>query len=149
MTDARCRRGDVPSVLFLDIDGVLNCRGTPGSTWQKLDPVMVARLNRVMRAVHPLVVLSSCWGLAQGRTERELRRAGFIGRLVDQTPGCGPEACRGEEIWAWLVSHPGVSQFAILDDGADMGSLRAHLVQTSFEEGLQDRHVDELIGRLA
>lgn len=146
-------------VLFLDIDGVLNCVTTPGSCSQKLDPVMVARLNRVITKTCPIVILSSSWGLAQGRTEQALRQAGFIGHLHGETPNLWPSRSeatdvvpaktRGDEIAAWLEEWPDIDAFAIVDDGADMGELLPHLVQTSWETGLQDAHVDELIRRLS
>ena len=55
---------------------------------------------------------------------------------------------RGIEIQHWLDEHPGVEKFVILDDCADMAHLLPHLVKTTWENGLQDEHCDQIISRL-
>src|SRR5262245_50392317 len=136
-------------VLFLDIDGVLN-----HSAWfdhlyerlalaevilphHKLDPVCVARLNRLLSlAGGPHVVISSMWRAIHGRdaTERALREAGVKAHVVGVTPqlqrdlwGRGENlyvaAPRWHEIRRWLDEHPGHGPVCILDDEPDMGEL--------------------------
>ena len=134
-------------VLFLDIDGVLNC--AKSENFRVLNRAMVARLNTVVAQTGCWVVISSAWGWYD-RTERALNLAGFLytTRVRGATPRVVGNTIRGVEIGAWLMAHPGVTAFAIVDDGDDMGDLLPALVKTDWESGLQGRHVDELIQRL-
>ena len=72
---------------------------------------------------------------------------GFVGRVVDKTPSDIRGATRGEEIAAWLAAHPAAG-FVIIDDHADMGDLRTHLVLTQPAHGLQPVHVSRALALL-
>jgi hypothetical protein len=50
-------------IIFLDIDGVLNCDNTrnPRRFPYVIDPRLLARLKRLLKATHAKVVLSSSW----------------------------------------------------------------------------------------
>jgi hypothetical protein len=54
-----------------------------------------------------------------------------------------PNEVRGEEIQQWMGAN-GVKpeDIAILDDDSDMGDLTPRLVQTTFQYGLLDEHVE-------
>jgi hypothetical protein len=124
-------------VIFLDIDGVL----APIRSWDRygdLDPACIAVLNEIVARGEADVVVSST--LRYGNTVAELQAIldarGFVGRVLDKTPIGTPGADRGEEIAAWLAEHA-VGGFVIIDDHADMGALRSHLVQTDPARGLQ------------
>jgi len=149
------------NVIFLDIDGVLNCtssfgKGTNHSCWV-IDPLLVARLNRIVENVDDLtIVLSSSWRYAEAKKQIDinalLREQGFIGNPVVERTVLDNERVedgfenRGDEIQLWLTNHPEVERFVILDDDDDMCHLMDHLVQTSFENGgLLAEHVDETI----
>jgi hypothetical protein len=124
-------------VVFLDIDGVL----APIRRWDRygdLDRACIQVLNEIVSGGRADVVVSSTW--RYGRTVAELQAMldaqGFTGRVLDKTPTGAPGADRGEEIAAWLAEHP-VGGYVIIDDHADMGELRARLVQTHPAHGLQ------------
>lgn len=142
-------------IVFLDIDGVLNSedfyrRHDPIPS-PPLDPVAIARLDRLCAASGAAVVLSTAWR-GEPRLLGWLRERGFHGVIIGQTPRLG-RVERGDEIAAWLNRHgPPDAPFVILDDWDDMGRLRPRLVQTDQLFGLQDRHVAtalELIGGTA
>jgi HAD domain in Swiss Army Knife RNA repair proteins len=103
-----------------------------------LDPACIAVLNEIVARAQADVVVSST--LRYGRSVAELQAMldaqGFVGRVIDKTPTGAAGADRGEEIAAWLATHP-VSGFVIIDDHEDMGELRGHLVQTHPARGLQ------------
>src|SRR3990167_8915150 len=61
-------------------------------------------------------------------------------------PAC-PGASRGEEIAVWLARHV-VRGCVIIDDHADMGELRSHLVQTRPAHGLQPSDVARAVALL-
>ena len=138
-------------VLFLDIDGVLNCQTTPGSMYRKLDKFMVARLDRVLDATNAKVVLSSTWRLAGVESVQQILRDHGMrnwARVIDRTPRDLGDVIRGREIGEWLTKHPDVKTFAIVDDDRDMGSLLPFLVQTNWVVGMTDKDADKLIRML-
>ena len=124
-------------VIFLDIDGVL----APIRRWDRygdLDPVCIQVLNEIVARGGADVVVSSTWRYARTVTQMQamLDAEGFSGSVLDKTPTGAPGASRGEEIAAWLARHA-VRGCVIIDDHADMGALRSHLVQTHPAHGLQ------------
>lgn len=157
-------------ILFLDFDGVLNSAdfqqrwraAHAGTTTERLhdqlDPAAVQRLNDVVRATGAAVVVSSTWRLCEDSNTVEklqavLERFGFTGTVVGVTPSLGcsshagytcDEGARGAEIEAYLAALPQRPAFAIVDDSADMQPHLHKLVRTSWQEGLQGRHVMQL-----
>lgn len=134
-------------VLFLDIDGVLNC----GATFEGkhrcdvIDRDMVQEINRVIQATDCNVVISSSWRLAwpMGELKARLRQEGMIDRVIDKTPMLRR---RDDEILAWLKEHPEVTRFAVVDDDSfDLTAVADRLAHTSFETGLLAKHADRLI----
>lgn len=140
-------------VLFLDIDGVLNC----DSTKEKLTTVFgdftgvdarhLARLKNWLAGKDDLsIVLSSSWRL-DGRYDKaftnKLKELGLS--WISETPNIGH---RGKEIATWLDEND-CTHYAIIDDMSDMHPVGAALVQTSSHDGLQDKHLkklDKLLG---
>jgi hypothetical protein len=146
MSSAYCPT--VRRVIFLDIDGVL----APIRRWDRygdLDPACIQVLNEIVACSGADVVVSSTW--RHGKTVAELQAMlvaqGFAGSVLDKTPTGVPGARRGEEIAAWLAQHA-VAGCVIIDDHADMGELRTHLVQTHPAHGLQRADVTRAIAML-
>jgi hypothetical protein len=124
-------------VIFLDIDDVL----APVRRWDRygdLDPACIRVLNEIVAGGEADVVVSSTWRHSKTIAELQdmLQTEGFAGCVVDKTPANIPGASRGDEIAAWLAAHA-VDGCVIIDDHADMGELRTHLVQTHPAHGLQ------------
>ena len=146
------------TVLFLDVDGVLNNhealkRNPP------LDPLCVGVLNDLVEAFDARIVVSSTWRLFYSLDEiRSLLAAhGLVNpaRVIDATPhgetAQGDRSVsqpRGLEIQAWLSAHQEVTRFVILDDEADMCHLTPHLVKTSMANGLTWRHKGRVLAVL-
>src|SRR3954467_2488060 len=104
-------------VIFLDIDGVLNCKNTsnPRKFPYVVDPRLLKRLKRLLDRTGAKVVLSSTWrydpaGLFSAR------HAGipFVGVTPDM-----PRRPRRDEVLAWLSGHPRVKRYVIIDDEDD------------------------------
>jgi len=106
-------------------------------------------LNEIVAACGADVVVSSTW--RHGKTVAELQRilevGGFVGRVLDKTPSDIRGATRGEEIAAWLADHA-VGGYVIIDDHADMGELRSHLILTQPAHGLQPADVPRALALL-
>lgn len=155
-------------VIFLDIDGVLNCRTTTTRIayngfdgFVGIDPALVKNLNKLVEATKAEIVLSSTWREVYGleNTEKEMRLRGYSGpKLIGKTPALSFMS-RGFEIQAWLdgemrrnvFSDPNYKPtFVILDDN-DMGRdhpLNSKLVRTNENVGLTEEKVDEAVGML-
>lgn len=129
-------------VLFLDIDGVVNCkhttqrhRGTIG-----IDPYMAFLVGKITLNVPDLkVVLSSSWrNFEDGRAEVERQ----VCKLHDVTPS-RLMGIRGEEINQWLQEHPEVTRYAILDDDSDMlPEQLPNFFRTSWDTGITEEIAD-------
>lgn len=130
-------------VLFLDIDGVLNShrsclafRGYPHGfdkeDMAKFDHVAVSLIRRLCKEVDCSIVLSSSWRIIHQVIEVA---NGLDLPIFDRTPSSsGP---RGAEIKEWLVLHPEVTTYAIVDDDSDMmDEQAANFVRTNTNEGL-------------
>jgi len=156
-------------ILFLDIDGVLNCtqwqlswtkppRYENMPKWQKdaersIDPEKVALLNIIVDETSCAVVLSSTWRKEYPlpTMERILRYKGFKHNLFACTPHIyDPKRFveRGEEISLWLKQIPFPTTIAILDDDSDINPHMDKLVRTDFGVGLTDRDADKAISIL-
>jgi hypothetical protein len=104
-------------VIFLDIDGVLNCDATsnPRDFPYVVDQVLLARFKELVSKTGAKVVLSSTW------------RSDPIGLLAarhfdipfDDVCTDTPGAPRCEEILSWLRRHPDVTRYVVLDDSDD------------------------------
>lgn len=143
------------TVVFLDIDGVLNHLQTfKGMSRVKLDRACIQRLERLCEMADAQIVVSSTWRVRPNALA--YLRATFVEfgltkpeLVIDVTPNLDHQRAdglwisppRGDEIASWLGEHDDVTRFVILDDDADMGRLTWFLVQTSFDTGLLDVHL--------
>jgi hypothetical protein len=129
-------------VIFLDIDGVLNCSKTPNP--HKLPYVVDKRLlrifNRIVRSTRAKIVLISDWR----RDPAGLFSAKHWGvRYLDVVPYL-PKRSRGEQILLWLKRHPKVKRYAVLDDDDDdLDNLP--LFQPSATRGLNSKIANGII----
>jgi hypothetical protein len=103
--------------IFLDIDGVLNCKRTPNP--RKLpyiiDPLLLARFKRLLEHSGAEVVLSSTWRYdPAGLFSAKHWGIPFIDVIPDM-----PKSPRRDEILAWLKQHPDVERFIVIDDEDD------------------------------
>lgn len=149
---------DIMKIIFLDFDGVLNSHQwiRANQHLPKIEPWLhttvdkeaVARVEEIARVTGAKVVVSSTWRLLNplGKLKRILKDHGFTGEVIDKTPHLG--TARGNEIAQWLNENGPVEAFVILDDDSDMVHLKHKLVQTTFDTGLQDCHVDLAIAML-
>jgi HAD domain in Swiss Army Knife RNA repair proteins len=104
-------------VLFLDIDGVLNCPATrnPRHFPYVVDRRLLARLQKLLERTGAKVVLSSTWRLDPvGLFAARHWGVPFIGVCPDK-----PRSPRRKEILNWLADHPKTTRYAVIDDEDD------------------------------
>lgn len=152
-------------IIFLDFDGVVNsmkfCEelsartkliGGSTATREMIDPIAVARLNRLIEETEAVVVVSSSWRkIFDMRTLQGILDAkGFIGKIIDVTPDLSHESInrfdrsreRGDEIARWLRDNAPNASYVVFDDDSDMTAVRERFIQTSWGYGLLDEHID-------
>lgn len=144
-------------VIFLDVDGVLNGGKTDGYSRKLIGDVYFQRLKRLVDTTNAKVVLSSSWRIGYDPESHAPSKT-----LHDKLKGMGVDLygmtplikwfdgkTRGDEIREWLVKHPEVDHFVILDDDCDMAEYtETNLVKTDTKVGLQDDDVDKAIAIL-
>lgn len=137
-------------VIFLDIDGVVNCWGTKERAPSKVVGVeqrLIEYIKQIVDATGAKLVLSSTWrkdwafDLLNGIDWHYLRDEFAKQDLyfMDYTPS-RRDSWRGEEIKEWLESTEyDVESYVIIDD--EMFDIRelheGHMVQTSYETGIK------------
>ena len=131
-------------VIFLDIDGVLNCATTKerwgGFIGMSEDKVLL--FNRILEETGAYVVLSSTWRHDDDWLETMFRNGLNIDRFIGRTKSLG--GMRGFEINEWLSRHQGVDKFAIIDDDSDMLPGQK-LFRTTWEHGLTEDIANQII----
>jgi hypothetical protein len=104
-------------VVFLDIDGVLNCASTPNPRELPyiVDKKLLARLKRLLERTGAKVVLASTWRYdPAGIFSAKHWGIPFIDVIPDM-----PKRPRRDEIIEWLSRHPGVKRYVVIDDEDD------------------------------
>jgi len=142
------------SVLFLDVDGVLNrC----GESAQGLETDKCEMLARIVVEANPVIVVSSTWRISDRGMERLTLLFRQIGaRFGGITPyhtgrtegGLYVAKARGNEIQEWMDENGTPERFVILDDDSDMCHLRPHLVKTESFIGLTPEITQRVIDTL-
>jgi hypothetical protein len=116
-TDTERFRSYVMKVLFLDVDGVLNCSTTrnPRHFPYVVDQRLLTRLQKLLDRTGAKVVLSSTWRLDPvGLFAAKHSGVPFIGVCPDK-----PRSPRRKEILSWLADHPKATRYAVIDDEDD------------------------------
>ena len=103
-------------VIFLDIDGVLNCRKTPNPRKfpYVIDEGLLARFTQLLQQTGASVVLSSTWRYdPAGIFSAKHQGVSFI----DITPDM-PDEPRCKEILEWLRVHLEVTRYVVICQSA-------------------------------
>jgi hypothetical protein len=138
-------------ILFLDIDGVVNCQTTNFKTecWP-IDRYMAFLVGRIVLNTGCKVVLSSSWRIHPDGIETVEKH---IVPILDRTSSSWyidsekRSSLRGEEVKKWLDEHPDVEKYAILDDDSDFLEGQP-LFKTSWKTGLTDNIANKVIEHL-
>jgi hypothetical protein len=104
-------------LVFLDIDGVLNCKRTPNPRKFPfvVDPILLQRFRQLLEKTGAQVVLSSNWRFdPAGLFSAEHYGIPFIASTPDLE---GEPRCNA--ILEWLRCHPDVERFIVIDDEDD------------------------------
>lgn len=125
------------NIIFLDIDGVLNCQTfyetrQKGGTYVEnmICKERVSWFNGLCTDVDAKVVISSSWRLGKKIEEMKeiFAEVGGTFEIIGMTPNLKHEACvRGNEILQWIKDNEAIlgsyfdyKTYAIIDDDSDM-----------------------------
>lgn len=143
-------------ILFLDMDGVvLSGQELWANNNRYIPPAKIALVREVCERAGAVVVVSSTWrysdetaalllfhGIPLHADWRTDWRNDMVGSIIQGQR-------RGVEIGRWLARHP-VAAYAIVDDDSDMLPEQLdYFVQTPFETGIEQHHVERLVAILA
>lgn len=136
-------------VLFLDMDGVVNDFTT------KVLPEKMALLQEIYLATGCVAVLSSMWRRYIHRGMFTLVGFNFLLAthnldldVIDTIgPGEEDEEARGILIKEWLIRHPEVQTYCVVDDMRG-GFDGLTIVRTNGRVGLTEANAQEIITRL-
>ena len=136
---------DKISVIFLDIDGVLNVFSHDHDEFgSQFHQHLVDNLRRVIDETGAKIVISSTWRYSGLERMQEMwEKRNLPGEVIDITPDCTylhneglfewlDQVERGHEVEYWLNEHPEVGQYVIFDDDNDfLPHQRNNFVRTS------------------
>lgn len=146
-------------VIFLDVDGVLNCgyscsRAPHGCIG--VDDDKVSLLKKIVDATGARIVLSSTWKQEWGKGDGIGDDGKYLIRKLAKEQLEIFDITR-DEVWdrgggivRWIAEHPPVEAWVVLDDDvfSDFEScgVLPHFVKTSFMlGGLNEEHVEKCI----
>jgi hypothetical protein len=126
-------------VIFLDIDGVLNCKRTPNPRGFPyiVDAQLLSRYLDLLAKTGAETVLLSTWR----HDPVGMLAAHHFGAPVDHVIPDMQHHARGEETSTWLKAHPEVSRYIVLDDENDQLDDMP-VFQPSSKTGLTSELVD-------
>jgi len=130
-------------VIFLDIDGVLNCKTTT-ERWKSyvgLDQDLILIFEELVKKTKSSVVITSTWRL-HDNWRQILKENGLNCRLLGRTPSV--IGIRGDAVNKWLTKRSNVEKYAILDDDDDFYPDQS-LFRTTFETGLTKDIANEIV----
>ena len=149
-------------VIFLDVDGVLNCGESRSrcGCFIGIDDSRVKLLKQIVDRTGAKIVLVSTWKFGWEPIYKNQNDSGarYLDRkmkkqklsILDKTYDRGWN--RGWGINQYLEQHPGIEEWIILDDEdfeyEEEGVLH-RLIQTSFyNDGLTQEHVEKAVAAL-
>lgn len=149
-------------IIFLDIDGVLNCNKTmrflPGN-YLFVDARKVLRLRDIVERTGAQIVLSSTWRYGASANSLWSDKIAYCELIkefkrlrcplwIDCTPII-PVVNREKEIQAWLEKHPEVTDYVILDDyWQELMEEIQHLVICNEVTGLTKKEAERAVAML-
>ena len=172
LDSSRSNAGKYTSVIFLDVDGVLNDFDDRRKERVLIDEGMVSRLKKIAEVSRAEIILTSSWRIYYYDFQKfgDMKINGHFQKLLAAFEKFGltisgateeigfDKNSRPLEIRHWLLDKPDVERFVILDDMEwNWGWLSDHVVYTrrkddsslsGWRSGLDIENVREALGIL-
>ena len=147
------------NVIFLDVDGVLNCRSNP-----RIDQLKVRRLASIVQQTDASIILHSGWKLwfdehMSPQTAEAMDLVNALSAeglsLKDKTPDFSTPRIRkskefskkkASEILAWLLRFPDIKNWCVIDD-LDLQNdiIERHQIRPDSAIGLSEDDVEKAV----
>jgi HAD domain in Swiss Army Knife RNA repair proteins len=137
--------GDERTIIFLDVDGVINTRRSivkymhpDTDNKEEFDPDAMFNLRHLIERTNAYVVITSTLRIGEvgmGLIHGQFKKYGIDPSVIIGTTPVHSSGIRGREISMWLEDNYNVRHIVILDDDMDMWKLSPYLVQCHFEYG--------------
>ena len=152
------------NAIFLDVDGVLNNHTSKSRCGKFLgiDKDKVKRLSKIVKETQSILILTSSWKVGWDPKDEyiydplakylnsHLKRKGRL-VLTDKTKERNL-SCRGMGIKAYLILHPEITNWIVLDDEIfpdyQERKIMPHLIKTNPVYGLTNKDVEKAIKML-
>lgn len=139
------------SILFLDIDGVLNNEQSlsESKNYDVILPELVENLNLILEACRPKIVISSSWRYFNKFPDTLIEHKVFdakelyLGHTTFES-----KDNRGLEIKQWILDNKYEGNFAVIDDFEEMEDLSKKWFLTSAKHGLTKEIAEDVIDHL-
>ena len=150
-------------IIFLDVDGVLNCettkdrleqRGT-GTRYVGIDNKLLLNFKKIIDATNAKVILSSTWRdhpQFEDYLKEKLSEIGLNDLIIDKTQsGIRSNAKRAVEINHWLNDHPEIKDYIVIDDMTYGGldTFEDRFIKTHEMIGLSEKDIEKAIAKLS
>lgn len=147
------------NIVFLDIDGVLNCQSyfkQRECKGEDIDDKTLPILQKIAKDNNAIIVLTSTWRVLDKESESYQYLVNKLAKydlsIYDHTPIMKHN--RPLEIKTWLSEHEDIENWVSLDDDFDESEyinydIGGHLIHTSFwsendTDGLREWHIEEV-----
>lgn len=136
------------NVIFLDFNGVLD-------TYEEMDIINkdnLLRLKKIVDETDPKIVISS--SLKNNSYNEGVYTNNLVKYLINPLKEVGIEVIgitpnkdtREEEITEYLVNHPEINNFLILDDEYEFNKYKNNFIKLDYlGNGLEDKHINKAI----
>ena len=128
------------TIVFLDYDGVINLDLNNFGD-KKFDINCINNLNRFCLKYNARIVVISSWR-KYSNYEKLLYNSGLDKRIIIDGKTKHMETAREDEVCDYLLEHPYIGKFIIIDDGK-FNLLNKYQVQTITKYGFNDEKYDE------
>jgi len=156
-------------IIFLDIDGVLNCSEGLSKMYKSkgaslksksICPDNILNFQTLLdREPDAKIVISSTWRIGfkhgihnqniSGETWSSLLGEQIADRIIGMTHRSKRSKERGVEIDEWVKENDECCSFVIIDDDSDMlDSQLPNFIHTSWARGFEKTHIDRCIAIL-
>lgn len=142
--------------LFLDIDGVVNSKETLIRNYRKngkgtslgIDPELAFIVGKIIIHTDCKLVISSSWRNHPDSIETIKQQVypdiyGTTPNLRSTYDDNGRDVTRGSEVAKYLLEHPEITKYAILDDDGDFLDDQP-LFKTTWAKGINQDIADEV-----
>ena len=133
------------NIIFLDFDGII-VHSDSGP--KEMDRACVLRINQAAELTKSKIAIHSTWIYVReaGLVQNLLQAAGLKVEYLHKDFVCISEMGeKPDAISTWLLAHPEVKNYVVLDDELIDGHPQVQILQGWLNGGIQEKHIEEIV----